>query len=166
MNLNTARFGEVDIKDSSIITFPGGLPGLEGLEKYAIIRCEQTEPIQWLQSTEDMDLSLPIINPFIVHPGYEVEVDDSELEYIKSSSEEDLMVMNIMVLPEELSDMTVNLMAPILINLKEMLGTQVMMDYKSFSIAFPAFEPLVKYYESEGEGEKEAVDAGTVEKSE
>lgn len=162
MNLNSTRFGEIEINDASIITFPGGLPGLEGLEKYAIIRCEQTEPIQWLQSVEEMDLALPIINPFIVNPSYEVEVDDSELEFIKSDQEEDLIVMNIMVLPEQLSDMTVNLMAPILINTKDMLGTQVMMDYKSFSIAYPAFEALVKYYEQENE---EAADAGAVEKS-
>lgn len=163
MNLNSTRFGEIEINDASIITFPGGLPGLEGLERYAIIRCDQTEPIQWLQSVEEMDLALPIINPFIVNPSYEVEVDDSELEFIKSDKEEDLIVMNIMVLPDQLSDMTVNLMAPILINMKDMIGTQVMMDYKSFSIAYPAFEALVKYYEQENE---EDADAGSVEKSE
>lgn len=162
MNLNSSRFGEIEINDASVITFPGGLPGLEGLEKYAIIRCEQTEPIQWLQSVEDMDLALPIVNPFIINPHYEVEVDDSELEYIKSDKEEDLIVMNIMVVPDQLTDMTVNLLAPILINTKDMLGTQVMMDYKSFSIAYPAFEALAKYYEKEGE---EAADAGAVEKS-
>ncbi|MBD5559262.1 MAG: flagellar assembly protein FliW [Clostridia bacterium] len=161
MNLNSSRFGEIEINDDSIITFPGGLPGLEEFERYAIIRCEPTEPIQWLQSVDDMDLALPVINPFIIHPGYEVEVEDSELEFIKSTNEEDLIVLNVMVLPDKLSDMTVNLLAPILINIKDMIGTQVMMDHKSFSIAYPAFEALAKFYEEES---KEADDAGSVEK--
>lgn len=159
MHLNSSRFGEIDINDASIITFPGGIPGLEEYERYAIIRCDQTEPIQWLQSVDDMDLSLPVINPFIINPNYEVEVDDSELEFIQSDKEEDLIVLNIMVLPDQLSDMTVNLLAPILINVKDMIGAQVMMDHKAFSIAYPAFEALARYYGKESE---EADDAGSV----
>ncbi len=146
MEIISSRFGTVNINEKSIITFPGGLPGFANLTKFTIIRCDQTEPIQWLQSIEDVDVSVPIINPFIIKPEYEIEVNDDELEIIKTHSEEDMIVLNIMVLPEELSKMTVNLMAPVLINVKEMLGTQVMMDYKPLPIRYPAFDSLMKYY--------------------
>lgn len=146
MEIISSRFGTVDINETSIITFPGGLPGFDDLIKFAIIRCDQTEPIQWLQSVEDADVSLPIINPFIIKQDYEIEVNDDELDMIKTHSEEDMIVLNIMVLPEDLDKMTVNLMAPVLINVKEMLGTQVMMDYKPLPIRYPAFDALMKYY--------------------
>ena len=148
MEINSARFGTIEIDEQSIITFPGGLPGFADLFKYTIIRCDQTEPIQWLQSVEDAYISVPIINPFIIKPEYEIEVNDDELDIINTHSEEDMIVLNVMVLPEELPKMTVNLMAPLLINVKEMLGTQVMMDYKPLPIRYPAFDSLMKYYKN------------------
>lgn len=148
MEINSARFGTVEINEQSIITFPNGLPGFKDLTRFAIIRCEQTEPIQWLQSIDEADISIPIINPFVIKPDYEIEVNDDELDIIKTHKEEDLIVLNVMVLPEELEKMTVNLMAPLLINIKEMIGSQVMMDNKPLSIRHPVFESLMEYYKN------------------
>lgn len=159
MEINSARFGNVEINESSIITFPDKLPGFNDLSKFAIIKCEQTEPIQWLQSMEDMDISIPIINPFVIKSDYEIEVNDDELDLIKSRNEEEMIVLNIMVLPEDLTNMTVNLMAPLLINVNEMLGTQIMMDYKPLPIRYPAFDALMKYYQNQTE--EVGTDAGT-----
>jgi len=165
VEINTTRFGMVEINEKSVIVFPSGLPGFADLSKFAIVKCEQTEPIQWLQSMEDMDISIPIINPFLIKEDYEIEVSDDELDIIDSHSEEEMIVLNIMVLPEELSKMTVNLMAPILINVKEMLGVQIMMDYKPLPLRYPAFEALMKYY-NENIGPKEVEqDAGVDAKS-
>ena len=162
MEIKSARFGEVEISEHSVITFPTGIPGLKDLTRFAIIRCDQTEPIQWLQSMTDETVSIPIINPFIIKPDYEIVVNDEELDLIKTHDEEELVVLNIMVLPEELPKMTVNLMAPLLINIKEMLGIQVLMDYKPMPISYPAFDLLMEYYKK-----KEADDnAGADKKSE
>ncbi len=158
MEVASSRFGSIDINEQSIISFPGGLPGFANLNQFTIIRCDQTDPIQWLQSVEDANISLPIINPFVIKPEYEIEVNDDELEIIKTHSEEDMIVLNIMVLPEDLSKMTVNLMAPLLVNVKDMLGTQVMMDYKPLPIKYPAFDALMKYYKSIGK--EDGADAG------
>ncbi|MGI6152237.1 MAG: flagellar assembly protein FliW [Christensenellaceae bacterium] len=148
MEINSVRFGIVQINEQSIINFPEGLPGFKELTKFAIIRCDQTEPIQWLQSIDDEDVSIPIINPFIIKPDYEIEVNDDELDLIDTHTEEDLIVLNVMVLPDDLSKMTVNLMAPLLINIKKMIGMQVMMDYKPLSIQHPVFEALTEYYKN------------------
>lgn len=163
MEINSVRFGPVEINEQSIITFPDSLPGFKDLTRFAIIRCEQTEPIQWLQSIDDEDIAIPIINPFIIKPDYEIEVNDDELDIIKTHKEEDLIVLNVMVLPEDLQKMTVNLMAPILVNIKEMIGTQVMMDNKPLSIRHPVFESLMEYYKN---AEEVDADAGTDAKSE
>jgi flagellar assembly factor FliW len=145
----------VDINEKSVITFPSGLPGFADLATFAIVKCEQTEPIQWLQSMEDMDISIPIINPFLIKKDYEIEVSDDELDIIESQSEEEMIVLNIMVLPEDLSKMTVNLMAPILINANEMLGVQIMMDYKPLPLRYAAFDSLMKYYNNTNVASKE-----------
>ncbi|HBU12473.1 MAG TPA: flagellar assembly protein FliW [Clostridiales bacterium] len=151
MDINSARFGSVQINEQSVISFPDGLPGFGKLTRFAIIKCEQTEPIQWLQSIEDMDISIPIINPFLIKPDYEIEVNDDELDSIKTHSEENMIVLNIMVIPDDLQKMTVNLMAPLLINVGEMLGTQIMMDYKPLPLRYPAFDALMRFYKKETE---------------
>ncbi len=148
MKMYSTRFGDIEIDDNSIITFPYGLPGFSDLLKFTIISCDQTEPIRWLQSIDNEDVSIPIINPFIIKGDYEIEVNDDELDVINTHSEEDMIVLNIMVLPEELDKMTVNLMAPLLINVKEMLGTQIMMDYKPIPIKYPAYDSLMTYYKN------------------
>jgi len=160
VEINTTRFGSVEINEESVITFSGGLPGFTSLSEFAIVRCEQTEPIQWLQSMEDMDISIPIINPFLIKDDYEIEVSDDELDIIDSHDEEEMIVLNIMVLPEDLPKMTVNLMAPILINVKKMLGVQIMMDYKPLPLRYPAFDALMKYYNDNTEPEEVKQDAG------
>ncbi len=162
MKIQSTRFGEIDINQQSVITFPGGLPGLEALIKYAIIRCNQTDPIQWLQSLDDPDVSIPIVNPFVLKPDYELIVEDDELDLIQTHEEEDLVVLNIMVLPEDLTKMTMNLMAPLLINMSKMIGAQIMMDHKTLPVKYPAYEALLDYYKK---GEVDA-DAGIDEKTE
>lgn len=147
MKIQSSRFGEIEINEKSVIQFPGGLPGLDGLIQYAIIRCDQTDPIQWLQSLDDADISIPIVNPFVLKPDYEIVVEDDELDLIQTHDEEELVVLNIMVLPDDLAKMTVNLMAPLLINMNKMIGAQVMMDYKTLPISYPAYEALLKHYE-------------------
>ncbi len=162
MDIQSTRFGEISIDRNSIIMFPGGLPGLEKLSQYAIVRCDQTDPIQWLQSIEDADISIPIVNPFVLKPDYEIVVDDEELDLIETHEEEDLVVLNIMVLPEELTKMTINLMAPLLINMKKMIGVQIMMDHKAYSLQHPVYDALLAYYQN---GEVDA-DASANEKAE
>ena len=151
MEINSSRFGAVEINERSIIVFPDCLPGFDNLHQYAIIRCDQTEPIQWLQSVDDADISIPVINPFLIKSDYEIEVNDDELDHIKTHSEENMIVLCIMVLPDDLSKMTINLMAPLLINVDEMLGIQIMMDYKPLPLRFEAFDALMEYYNNRDE---------------
>lgn len=160
MRVRSARFGEVEIDDRSIIEFPEGLPGFEDLKKFVIMRCEQTDPIQWMQSIENEYIVMPVINPFLLDETYHIEVNDEELNVIETFDEEDMIVLCIMVLPQELSEMTANLMAPILINIKKMKGRQVVMDRGDMPIKFPAYEPLMEYYRRE-EDHNAGIDAKT-----
>ncbi len=148
MQILSDRFGPVEIDSESVIDFPEGIPGFDHLSKFAVVKCMQTEPIQWLQSVEDGHVTLPVINPFLIRPDYNIEISDEELDIIGTRSEEDLIVLSVMVLPEDLHDMTVNLMAPIVINIRDMNGCQVMMDNRDVPLRLPAFEPLMEYYKN------------------
>lgn len=159
MQIISDKFGMVKIDDNSIIDFPGGIPGFSNLTKFAIVKCLQTEPIQWFQSVEDGHITLPVINPFLVKADYNIEINDDDLDLLQTHNEEDLIVLNVMVLPDNLKSMTINLMAPVLINIKKMIGCQVLMDHREVPLRYPAYVPLMEYYKNNKEGVDDNVGA-------
>ncbi len=156
MMIETSRFGRTEIDPESILHFAEGILGFETLHRFAIILAESTEPIQWLQAIDDPTVSLPIINPFLIKPDYELDVDDAELHSLDMPTAEDVLVVNVVVIPDDIKNMTVNLCAPILINMKNRKARQIIMEYgQSNAIRYPAFAGLVAYYQAieQAEGE-------------
>ncbi len=169
MTIETNRFGRVNIDPSHIIRFEEGLLGFEQLKRYAIVLCEATEPIQWLQAVDDPTVSLPIVNPFLIKPDYELDVDDGELHSIGMPTVEDILIVNAMVLPEQIKNATINLSAPILVNLKTKQGRQIVMEYsQENAIRYPAFDALADYFLGQEKLEhrrKEQADVSTDQKT-
>lgn len=157
MLIESTRFGNLDIAEDSMVSFPEGILGFEEHKRFAILSCEQTDPVQWLHSIDDPSVSLPIVNPFLLKSDYNIDIDDSELEPLKTTEEEDIIVYCVTVLPNELKDVTINFAAPILINYKKNIGKQVVMGVVDDKlIRYPAFELLQKYFKEVAEN------AGTV----
>jgi flagellar assembly factor FliW len=159
MVLKSARFGEIEIDDRKIIAFPHGIPGLEGTTRFALIHFEKTHPISWLQAVDEPGVSLPVVEPFLVMPDYEFNISDADAGELSVSKRDDLHVLNVVVIPEKLENMTVNLAAPILINIRANLGKQIIFDRKNYQIRYPAFEAICKYYR------EVSAHAGAVEKN-
>lgn len=129
MKLHARSFGEIEINEEDILTFPEGIPGFEDLKKYIIINNPDEEnPFDWLQSVDNGDLAFVIINPFFVKPDYDIVIPESALEKLKIKDESDVALYSIVVVPEKLEDMTVNLAGPIIINVRERLGKQIILD--------------------------------------
>lgn len=148
MKLNAHSFGEIEIEKEDIITFPDGIPGFENLKQYIIINNPDEEnPFQWLQSVDNGDLAFVIINPFFVKPDYDIVIPQSAIDKLKIEDEKDVFLYTLVVVPEKLEDMTVNLSAPIVINGKERLGRQIILEDKKYKTRHYIF----KTAESRGE---------------
>lgn len=147
MLVQTTRFGPVEIDIRTILNFKEGLLGFEEQKRFAIINCETTEPIKWLQCIDESYLSLPIIDPFIIKPDYQADVDSAELMSIGLPSENEILIFNAMVVPDDITQTTVNLCAPILINNKTGEARQIVMERTEENpIKYPAFKALAEYY--------------------
>ena len=153
MIIETDKFGSFDTKDSKIIDFPAGLPGFEDLKKFIILEIKDTKPIYWLQSTEDCHVSLPVIITFEIFDDYNLDIRDNDLAELQFESKNDLLIMNVVVIPEEIEKMTVNLAAPIIINAKHGIAKQIIIDATDLPIRYPVYEALMKSLEG---GDKDA----------
>ena len=156
MTIMTARFGEIEYDESRAITFPEGLPGLEHTRRYLFIHTEETEPIFWLQSLEDGELSLPVANAFELQDDFTMDVDDEDLALLKIEKPEDVLVLVVVVIPDDMLRMTANFAAPVLIQPEERLGKQIFTAGTKYSVRQPVFEAVMAVLE------RREADAGSV----
>lgn len=142
MQVNTARFGDIEIADEKIITFQEGIPSFEECRSFALITAEETEPFLWLQSLDRPDVALAAVNPFRLFPDYAPRVSETALADIGSPSDDDVLLLTVAVIPAEPRRMTTNLVSPILINARENVGRQVILEGGDYQVRQPIFDAV------------------------
>ncbi len=159
MFIETERFGNFELKDSKVIDFPLGIPGFEELHKFIILEIGETKPLYWLHSTENKYISLPVLIPFNFVEDYFIQIRDNEMEELNIENKNDLLIVNVVVIPEDVTKMTVNLAAPIIINVRSGIGKQIIIDASDLPIRYPIYEAVMKSLKGGN------TNAGSVEKS-
>lgn len=135
--------GEIHIEEKDIVLFKQGLPGFETLNKFAVIALEDTKPIQWLVSLEDKEVSLPVIDPWMVRFDYHLDIPKSILDYLMITNHEKVFILSIVRIPGNQPEaMTVNLAAPIIINLENNLALQYIPETSEYNLRHLVKEEL------------------------
>jgi flagellar assembly factor FliW len=139
VNIESTRFGSIEIPDEGVIEFPHGLIGLAGT-RYALVAKEEDSAFVWLHSVDDPSLALAVTNPFQFFPTYEVLLSDSEAERIGITSADQADVFVTVRTAPELENFRCNLRAPILISAGR--GFQVINEAEDAPVRAPLFEAL------------------------
>ncbi|MFW6263129.1 MAG: flagellar assembly protein FliW [Thermotogota bacterium] len=135
--------GEIQIEEKDIVIFKQGIPGFEFLKKFAIIALEDTKPIQWLVSLEDREVSLPVIDPWLIRYDYQLDIPKNIVEYLKITNQEKAFILAVVRIPGLKTDaMTVNLAAPIIINLDNNLALQYIPEKSEYKLRHSLKEEL------------------------
>jgi len=161
MQIETVRFGLVDVDEKKLISFEGGIPGLEEYREYALLQFEESYPIIWLQSVDSGAICLPVLDTFAVLTGYVFDIDDKDVEELGLESPEELQVVSVLVIPDDIQRMTVNLAAPIIINSTTGKAKQIMLSGGDYNVRAPIFREICRLVREEGDA-----DAGSVKKAE
>lgn len=144
MKVITKVFGEITLDDEKIITFPQGIVGFPDLTEFALIHDTEkgSDSIHWLQSLQETAFAMPVLDPLIVCPDYNPEVDDELLKQIGDLTSEDMLVLVTVTVPKDLTKMSVNLKGPIIINAAERKAVQVIVDGDDYQVKFPIYDIL------------------------
>ena len=135
MQLKTKHFGEIGIEEKGIIEFSEGLPGFSNKKRFVILTPgEEESPFKWLQSTEDAALAFAVADIFKIKPDYDIEISNNLVEILGINKLEDVLVYSIVVIPEDISRISMNLKAPVIINKKNMRGMQVVLDTGRYGV--------------------------------
>ena len=123
MRINTSRFGRIDVETADLIRFPSGLPGLEDCREWALLADSTNNALGWLQSTSRGDVALAVVSPRRFVPDYQVRIPRSELAPLAIADIRQAQVVVVVVTSD--TSLTLNLKAPIVINLEARSGRQV-----------------------------------------
>ncbi len=137
----TARFGPVEVLVDSIIEFPDGLIGLGG-RRYALLSTDPGSPFLWLQSLDDEAVALPVTNPHRFFKDFAVELMDADAELLGLDEDATADVYVTVTASSVISEITVNLRAPILI--RDGQGHQLINQLEGMAVKAPLFpaQPL------------------------
>ncbi len=145
MRVNTKIFGEVDIADDKIIEFIGGIIGFPDLKQFALIHDEErgiNSGIRWMQSIQEPAFAMPVMDPLLVKPDYNPEVEDELLKELGGLEADNLLVLVTATIPSDLTKMTVNLCGPLIINSFTRKACQVIVEGEDYAVKFPIYEIL------------------------
>lgn len=135
MNISTKYFDDVSISEQDIIYFKEGIFGFENFKKYIIIEFESgSDNLLCLQSTDDEELAFVLMNPFNLMSDYKPQLSDSDIEDLAiDENTEGVLYYVICVVKDSISESTVNMKCPIVINPKSKMAKQIILDSEEYN---------------------------------
>jgi len=124
MEIATSRFGVLRYEADDLLHFPVGMWGLEDCRNWIVLGDGQHDAVAWLQSVDQPRVALAVVSPRRFVPDYRIRVARAELEPLGFTDVREAQVLAILGRSERA--MTLNLKAPLVINVQRRLGRQVL----------------------------------------
>jgi flagellar assembly factor FliW len=132
MKLYSKYHGVIEYQEADVITFPKGLPGFKELKRYILFPMEENNVFNMLHSVDNLEIGLLVVSPFLVVKDYEFDIEDNLSKELKIENQVDVIVLNTVCMNNDMKKATVNLKAPIIINNKEKIGEQLIIDNEKY----------------------------------
>ena len=142
MVIKTRIFGEVTVDDEKMINFPNGIVGFPELTDFALIHDAEKGNqggIRWLQSVQEPNFAMPVVDPLVIRTDYNPSVEDELLKVIGEG--DDLLVLVTITVPTDLKKMSINLKAPLVVNVETRKAVQVILE-EDFPVKFEIYDIL------------------------
>lgn len=131
MKAKTRLFGEIEIEKEKIITMEQGIIGFPDLKHFTLVYDSENEEksgIMWLQSMDDGDISMPVMVPSDLISDYNPTVNNELLEPLGNLTPDNTYVLVTVTVPEKIEDISVNLKAPVIVNMDTNKGCQLIVE--------------------------------------
>lgn len=138
MKIVTRDFGEVDINENTIITVPNGIIGFENTKRYTLLSPlgEGVFPM-WLQAVDSTEPCFVVYDPWQIYPDYRFEIDDEMQSTLKASEDDALQLLAVAIVPDDYKKTTINLRCPIIVNTKNNIAGQTILE--DYEFKYPVY---------------------------
>lgn len=142
MIIQTTRFGNVVIDEKDGVSFPEGLLGFTDLKTFVLLEDPNDDIFAWLQSCEEPAIAFPVLEPELFATDYVAQLTRSDLLALESQNGDVFRTFCIVTIPDDPTLMTANLKAPIIVNLRNRISRQCVLQDNHLAIREPIFLKL------------------------
>jgi flagellar assembly factor FliW len=123
----TSQTGET-VSEKLTLHLPFGLIGLRELTHFELEPAGEGMPFQVLRTTGEEIFEFVVVDPTVLLEGYSCVLRDEDVESLRITSIEDVLVLNIVAIhSHDPQYVTVNLVGPIIVNRATAIGQQVIL---------------------------------------
>lgn len=126
-------------QDEVLVSFPQGIAGFPEAKEFRLFEPAGGYPLKFLQCTSDPDLSFTCMDAAAVKMDYEVPLEETVARTLSLENPKEALVLLLVVVPDDPSQMTADLAGPLVINTDTRVGVQVMLDNTQFPLHYPVF---------------------------
>lgn len=131
------NLGECTYRETEVIAFPWGLPGFPQLRRFLVLSVDSQEGFVWLQSLDEVKVALPLCDPWSLFADYEAPLPLYAQQSLALQAADDFCTLCVCVVGKGATEMTINLLAPVVINLKTRVGRQITLENQRYSVRTP-----------------------------
>lgn len=137
ISIDLPRFGPCTYRESEVLTFPWGLPGFGSQKRFIALNLEGQEKFVWLQSLDDLTVAIPTADPWQIFAEYAPQLPPYATSSLDLRAPEDFVTLCVVVVSPGAAEMTMNLLAPIVVNLRTRTGRQITLETGGYSVRTP-----------------------------
>jgi len=142
MQLLGTRFGTIDYSGGDVVDFPDGLIGFPDFQSFLVLSHKPDSPFRWLQSIDEPAIAFLMVDPQAYVESYTPQVSNAEAEALRIAHTTPTLVLTTASIPNgNVDEMTLNLAAPIVLNLEARIGRQVVLEGEAYNIRHRVFDP-------------------------
>jgi flagellar assembly factor FliW len=134
---NTKNFGRIQFDPETAIEFPAGIPGFEQRHRFLALSYPDNEPLVFLQSLEDSALCFITLPVLAVQPAYRLKLSADDLSILGLPATRTPRIGNellcLVIISVREDGPTANLLAPVVINLKNRKAMQAVVAESDYS---------------------------------
>jgi len=137
------RTVRIPVSDGNIFTFPDGVPAFEDYRQFVVYYDTQMQPFFFMKSLGlSPEISFVCVDPFMICKDYQIRLEHSDLQTLDLKRGEDAFVFTIVTVNDDPCDITVNLKGPVVLNMKNKRGRQVICEGSEYDVRYRVWDAL------------------------
>ena len=131
MNIETTRFGTVEVDDARVVTFPSGLLGFSSYREFVLLQPDEDGVFFWLQSVEAPELAFVVTDPSLWIADFKANIRREQMVELDMDAVDDAQVLVIVNKRDDV--LTANLQGPLVINVANCTAMQLVLAEKRWT---------------------------------